>query len=88
MDKLLNIFRRELSSRGIVKDRDDLLLDQPSAMRAALAFLKQSIGGKVPDFASRTLAKIESRRDEWWRERTKTLSGKSRTARRNRSTRC
>jgi len=74
LDKLLATFRKELKSRQLINDRDDLLLDTPSSVRAALSFLKQSLGSKVPDFAERTLQKLELQRDELWRQRTKILN--------------
>ena len=74
VDKLLDVLRRELVSLRIVPDRDDLLLDRPGVVRSAAAFLKQSLGGNVADFATRVLEKLETRRDRLWRERTKTLN--------------
>lgn len=74
LDKLLGLFRTELVERGIADNRDDLLLDDPGLLRSGVAFLRRSLGEKVPDFAERTLDQIDVRRNELWRERTKTLN--------------
>lgn len=74
MDRLLAMLRQELIAIGVLSDRDDLLLDTPGVISAAYRFLKQSLGGEVPDFAQRTLDKLDRRRDELWRDRTRTLN--------------
>ena len=74
LDKLLALYRKELISRGIASDRDDLLIDSPGAVRATWGFLKQAIGSKVAGFPERTLEKVEQGREELWRERTKVLN--------------
>jgi Cu(I)/Ag(I) efflux system membrane protein CusA/SilA len=73
-DKLLGLLRTQLINRGIAADRDDLLLDTPNLPTQALHFLERAVGRQPANFAERILAKLESRRDELWRERIKTLN--------------
>jgi Cu(I)/Ag(I) efflux system membrane protein CusA/SilA len=54
--------------------RDDLLLDTPGTAARGYRFLKQSLGGRTPDFPQRLLATIEDHRDKLWRECTKILN--------------
>jgi Cu(I)/Ag(I) efflux system membrane protein CusA/SilA len=72
-DKLLAVLRGELVRRTIAADRDDLLLDAPSAPRRLMNFVRQAAGSEPPGFAERVFASIESRRDDLWRQRVKSL---------------
>lgn len=74
MDKLLAAFRKELVARKVLASRDDLLLDSPSPVTASVNFLKQAIGGKVPDFSERLLDEFDKQRDQLWRQRVKVLN--------------
>ncbi|HEV8378259.1 MAG TPA: efflux RND transporter permease subunit, partial [Tepidisphaeraceae bacterium] len=74
VDKLLDLLRRELVRREIAPDRDDLLVDSPGVGRQVIHFAQRAIGYEAPGFAQRLLEKLEARRDQLWRERTKTLN--------------
>lgn len=74
VDLLLASLKGELVRRGIAADRDDLLVDPPSAVRDTLHLVKRALGSETPGFAERVLAHLEMRRDELWRERTKQLN--------------
>jgi len=74
MDKLLGDLRSRLIAAGVFADRDDLLTDAPGLMRGTARFLEQAIGVRPPTFAERVFAKVEAKRDELWRQRTRTLN--------------
>lgn len=74
VDRLLALMRQELIDRGIVAERDDLLLDRPNAVRDAFGFVKQALGGSTPGFSERLFLAIEQARDDLWAERTKKLN--------------
>ncbi|HYE17824.1 MAG TPA: efflux RND transporter permease subunit [Tepidisphaeraceae bacterium] len=63
-DALINRLRRELTTFGIVDARDDLLTDHDSAARAAVDFVRRSLGAATPTFAERLFASIEHRREQ------------------------
>jgi Cu(I)/Ag(I) efflux system membrane protein CusA/SilA len=74
VDKLLDTLRRQLVQRGLVQDRDDLLVDSPNLPGQIFHFTQRAIGSEPPSFAQRLLQKLESRRDQLWIERTRTLN--------------
>ncbi|MEZ0264259.1 MAG: efflux RND transporter permease subunit, partial [Phycisphaerae bacterium] len=63
-DALINTLRREMTTIGQVDARDDLLTDHDSAARAAVDFVRRSLGAATPTFAERLFASIEHRREE------------------------
>ena len=74
VDKLLDTLRAELVRSGIVADRDDLLVDPPNTIGDAVDLLRRSLGMHPPTFSERVMAKIESRREQGWQQRTKILN--------------
>ena len=74
VDKLLVTLRKELLAKGLVSERDDLLLDAPSAIAGGLRFIKEAAGLTVPSPSERLLTDLELRRSKLWTERTKTLN--------------
>ncbi len=73
-DALLATLKQEIVAAGIVKDRDDLLIDSPEPLRDWLNFFHKAIGGNPPGFAERVFHTIEAKRDAMWIERTKILN--------------
>jgi Cu(I)/Ag(I) efflux system membrane protein CusA/SilA len=73
-DKLLSDLRGEFMRRGITDDRDDLLLDAPSAFSTAIRFLRNAVGSPPPSFTDRVFAGIESCREQLWAKRTESLN--------------
>lgn len=73
-DKLLATLRSELVRRGILVDRDDLLIDAPSPLRGSLNFVRKAIGSMVPGFPERLFSELEQRREALWSKRMKTLN--------------
>jgi Cu(I)/Ag(I) efflux system membrane protein CusA/SilA len=72
-DHLLATLRAELIRRGLLGNRDDLLLDAPSTLRDSLNFVRKAIGSEAPGFPDRVFAEIEQHRDALWAKRMKTL---------------
>ena len=74
VDKLLTSVQKELVSRGICPQRDDLLLDPPNTAQDSLRFVVQALGFAAKSPAERLLVHLEEQRDALWAQRTKTLN--------------
>jgi Cu(I)/Ag(I) efflux system membrane protein CusA/SilA len=74
VDRLLEIIRADAVRRGLVEDRNDLLIDRPQPLRDAIDDLRRAIGGNPPGFARRVFNAIEEKRDALWVDRTKILN--------------
>ncbi len=61
-------------ARGVIADRDDLLIDQPNPLRDTSNFIRKALGGNPPGFSERVFAAIEKKRDELWTQRVKILN--------------
>ncbi len=74
VDKLLTSVQKELVSRGICPQRDDLLLDPPNTAQDSLRFVVQALGFAAKSPAERLLVHLEKQRDSLWTQRTRTLN--------------
>ncbi len=74
VDHLLGTLRAELIQRGILAERDDLLLDPPNFLADAGKFVRSAIGSQPPDFAQRVMTAIEKKHNTLMVERIKILN--------------
>jgi Cu(I)/Ag(I) efflux system membrane protein CusA/SilA len=73
MDLYLGDLRKEFLSRGLIANRDDLLLDSPGALKQAAEFVERAVGSEPAGFSERILGAIEAEMGRLWHERNKTL---------------
>ncbi len=74
VDKLLQTLKQDAVNRGLLEDRNDLLVDPPNAVKESINFVRRALGGNPPGFAERVFNAIEKKRDELWLQRTKILN--------------
>jgi copper/silver efflux system protein len=74
VDKLLAALRAKLIDGGFVSARNDLLLDAPKTFAQTLQFFERAVGAEPASFSQREMRRVEARRDELWRNRTRTLN--------------
>jgi Cu(I)/Ag(I) efflux system membrane protein CusA/SilA len=74
VDALLATLKQDGVSRGVLQNRDDLLIDHPDVLRDSVNFARRAIGGNPPGFSERVMQMIEAEREKLWLERTKILN--------------
>jgi Cu/Ag efflux pump CusA len=74
VDHLLAQVRTYFVDHGVFANRDDLLLEMPNKLAAGYEFVMEALGRTLPDFPQQLARRLDEKRDELWRERTKALN--------------